>query len=399
MAAFGTALKNLKIGLRVQVIVAIPLLVAAVLAGQAVLNKNAVVESATRIEALVQLAESSSLLVHELQKERGMSAAFIGSTGQNFAKELPQQREATDKRLGSLQQRLRSMDTAGIGAGFKKRADAATAALKQLSQARQGVISLNSSVPQMAKYYTATIAGLIAIPEEMHHLTDDTEILSGVSAYTAFLQGKERAGIERAMGAGGFGAGKFSPAVYQRFVKLTAMQDTFMSRFMLSANPADRAVYTAALASPEFAEVEKLRKIAIDSPANGTQGVTAQQWFDAITRKIDVLKSVEDTVAKSLIGQASDLRASAQEALMTLMIAIAAIFAVTILAAWSIIRSIVKPVSRLTEITDALAEGSNDVEIDLDESRDEVGQLVGSVKIFKEKLAENDRLQEEQRQA
>lgn len=399
MSAFASILKNIKVGRRIQFIVAIPLLVGAVLAGQAILQKNSTVKNATKIESLAQLAEDSSLLVHELQKERGMSAGFIGSKGKNFAAELPDQRKITDQRLEALKSRLGSMDIAGLGGGLKNITDNAATTLNALGKAREGVTSLNNSVAQMAKYYTRTIEGLIAIPEKMHHLTDNAKILERVAAYTAFLQGKERAGIERAMGAAGFGAGKFNAATYQRFLKLIAMQDIFISRFMLSASNTDRTAYQTALASPEFTQVAKLRKIALDSPEKGTGGVTAKQWFGTITKKIDVLKSVEDAVAKSLNTQATELRNSAQEALLTLGIAIAAIFVATILIAWSVVRSIVKPVSRLTEITNQLAEGSQEVEIDLDESKDEVGQLVGSVKIFKEKLAENDRLQAEQREA
>lgn len=398
MLKLSSILKNINVGPRIQLIVAIPLLVAAVLAAQAVMVKDSVVESTAKIQSLLQLAETSSLLVHELQKERGMSAGFIGSKGKNFAAELPEQRKSTDKRLNDLTARLSTADAGSMGSKLAEQIDTSRAALAELSKAREGVTALSSTIPQMAKFYTGTISGLLAIPEQMHHLTDNTKILSGVSSYTAFLQGKERAGIERAMGAGGFGAGTFSPAVYQRFLKLIAMQDTYISRFMLSAAPADRAAYTAAMATPAFTDVQKLRQVAINSPVKGTAGVTAGQWFGTITRKIDVLKSVEDTIATSLKTLASQSHNSAQKALMTMLIAVAGIFAVTILAAWSIIRSIVKPVTRLTEITNKMAADEKDVEIDLDESKDEIGKLVGSVKIFKEKLAENDQLLAKQRE-
>jgi methyl-accepting chemotaxis protein len=398
MAAIGSVLKNVKVGLRIQTIVAIPLLVAGVLAGQAVLEKNAVVDRTVKIQQLVQLAETTSLLVHEMQKERGMSAAFVSSRGATFAKELPIQMSHTDKNLEALTARLTTINTAEMGPALKEKIDASRTALQGLGDARKGVISFRTTVPQMAKFYTDSIIKLLSIPEEMHNLTDNATILSGVASYTAFLQGKERAGIERAMGAGGFGAGKFNPSVYQRFLKLIAMQDIFFSRFMLSANATDKAAYTAAKGSPEFAAVEKLRQIAADSPAKGTAGITTNQWFNAITLKIDVLKTVEDKIAKSLNTLTGKLHNEAQNALMTLVIAVAAVFAVTILVAWTIVRSIVKPVSRLTQITIQMAEGEKDVEVDLDESKDEIGKLVGSVKIFKEKLAENDRLQAEQRE-
>lgn len=51
-------------------------------------------------------------------------------------------------------------------------------------------------------------------------ITDDGRVVRSLTAYMAFLQGKDRAGIERAVGATGFGGGKFSVGVYRKFVGL-----------------------------------------------------------------------------------------------------------------------------------------------------------------------------------
>lgn len=201
------------------------------------------------------------------------------------------------------------------------------------------------------------------------------------------------------MGAGGFGAGKFAPAVYQKFLKMIAMQETYFSRFALNTGATEREAFTAALASPEFAKVEKLRRVAIDSPATGTAGVTAAQWFATITAKIDILKAVEDKISSSLVALTVQMHADAKNALIQLAGIMAAIFLATLVAAWTIVGSIVNPVRRLTEITGRMANGEKDVDVDIADTRDEIGQLVGSVKIFQEKLAETDRLQQAQRDA
>lgn len=399
MAGTTNILKNIKIRTRIQIIVAIPLLVAAVLASQALLEKKAVFDRSGQLESLVMLAETSSALVHELQKERGMSAAFISSKGKNFTTELPSQRTDTDKRARNLNDMIAEFSPDTLGEALQAQVSAAQTGLEQLATARKGVTALTATVPDMAKYYTTSIAKLLSIAEEMQALSKDPVILSRMIAYTAFLQGKERAGIERAMGAGGFGARKFAPVTYQKFIKMIGMQETYFSRFVLNTGTAERTAFKAALAAPEFAGVESLRKIAIDSPANGTAGVTAAQWFGTITKKIDVLKNVEDTVASALTALTARIHTDAKNALILLAAITTAIFVATILAAWAIVGSIVKPVKRLTEITERMAEGDKDVTVDLPETRDEIGQLVGSVKIFQEKLAETERLQQAQREA
>lgn len=399
MAGTINTLKNFKVRTRIQVIVAIPMLVAVVLAGQTLLEKNAVLDRSAKLERLVNLAEASSALVHEMQKERGLSAGFIGSRGKTFSAELPAQRADTDKKAADLSETLATFTPAFFGEGLQAKITDARNALEGLAAAREGVTAIKVGVPEMAKYYITSIARLLSIAEEMQGLSKDPTVRSRITAYTAFLQGKERAGIERAMGAGGFGAGKFAPGIYQKFLKMIAMQETYFSRFALNTGASEREAFKAALASPEFAAVDKLRKIAIDSPVAGTVDVSAGHWFATITRKIDVLKKVEDAIASSLIGLTAQIHTDARNALIQLAGIMAAIFITTLIAAWAIVGSIVNPVKRLTEITGRMADGEKDVDVDLADTRDEIGQLVGSVKIFQEKLAETDQLQQAQRDA
>ena len=48
---------------------------------------------------LTQLSAVYSELVHELQKERGMTAGFLGSKGTKFAQKLPSQRNLATEKL------------------------------------------------------------------------------------------------------------------------------------------------------------------------------------------------------------------------------------------------------------------------------------------------------------
>jgi hypothetical protein len=52
--------------------------------------------------SLVNLVAVTSQLVNELQKERGISAEFISTNGANFAFEINNQKEVTDKEIKKL---------------------------------------------------------------------------------------------------------------------------------------------------------------------------------------------------------------------------------------------------------------------------------------------------------
>ena len=50
----------------------------------------------------ILISEQLSKLVHEMQKERGLSAGFVASKGTKFANELKEQRILTDKEHKAL---------------------------------------------------------------------------------------------------------------------------------------------------------------------------------------------------------------------------------------------------------------------------------------------------------
>ena len=59
------------------------------------LTINSALEEKTTIERAQQLnllSQKLSLLIHETQKERGMSAGYLGSKGTKFKDKLPKQR-------------------------------------------------------------------------------------------------------------------------------------------------------------------------------------------------------------------------------------------------------------------------------------------------------------------
>ena len=74
------------------------------------LEKRGVVSEMDSLQELADLAPTISALVHELQKERGRSAVFIGSKGTKFVKELPEQWTLTSEKHTNLDNALNTFD-------------------------------------------------------------------------------------------------------------------------------------------------------------------------------------------------------------------------------------------------------------------------------------------------
>jgi methyl-accepting chemotaxis protein len=389
-------LSHWPIRFRIALALCVPLLGLLFFAGQGLVSRSQTASEMSRVQGLADLAPVLSAVVHELQKERGASAGYIGAKGGPFKDKLAAQRIDTDKAIKDLQATLRTFDSTSYQESLGNGLDAVITRLNELPETRQKVSSFALDVGGMASWYTSTIALHIGTIETMAELTSDALISRQITAYIALLQGKERAGIERAMGANGFSAKKFSPAVYQRFVGLIAQQEAFFHTFE-SLGQADwtRALH-GVLQSPQAATVAQYRTIALESPQSGSTGdVTGPQWFDAITAKINLLKGVEDQVASAIKANAQAIEQSATTALWVQGLITLALLAATITLSVVIVAGIVGPLHRLTTATSALAQGESDTDVPGQTRGDEIGELAQAVEIFKEHIIANEHLQKE----
>ncbi|MDP6591294.1 MAG: methyl-accepting chemotaxis protein, partial [Alphaproteobacteria bacterium] len=393
-------MKNTKIGIRIIMALVLPVVGMLAFSGMMVFEKYQASEEMGKVLELAEVAPVISAVVHELQKERGASAVFIASKGSKFAQELPAQRKLTDEKHTALGETLKSFDAASFSTNLVSEIGAARTALTDLSSKRAQITGLEITVPQMAGYYTPTIAKLLQIVEEITVLSTDVKVTNAITAYTAFLQGKERAGIERAMGAGGFGSGEFKPAIYRNFLQLIAMQNTFLGRFGIYATAEQKAFLESTLSGSVVAEVNRLRKIAIDSPVTGTlEGIEGGYWFDAITQKINLLKTVEDKVASDLQANAAATESSAYTAFLMLGVITLILLLVTVGLVFAIVIGITRPITNMTGAMSSLAEGNKKIDIPGTERRDEIGVMAGTVQIFKDNAIAVERQEEEQKQA
>ena len=104
------------IGLRVRITLPmlLPVLGLLALSGLFLAEKLTTVTAMQRVGALTELITDSSALVHELQRERGLSGGVLGSKGSELREELAAQRSRTDAHLATFEVRLRRLDAQGL---------------------------------------------------------------------------------------------------------------------------------------------------------------------------------------------------------------------------------------------------------------------------------------------
>jgi hemerythrin-like metal-binding protein len=347
-------------------------------------------QSAGQLETMVETAALGADiggLVHELQKERGMSSLFLGSKGAKMGPELEAQRKLSDQRKATMDQAAAAALVSLRGTVAAERLAKAQSTLSALAELR-GKVSGQSLEPKQAiAAYSGTIADLLAVLEGMQRSATNAALLRDISVYLNAVQLKEQAGQERATGAAGFAAASFPPELFQRFATLGAAQQTY-ERSLLAVAEADMvAVWRAANSGAAADEVAGFRQAAFASVTSGQgSGVDPQAWFKAATARIDQLKTAEDRFAGHLVEDATARQAEARASAWTLTIAIVVVLVVVLLLAAVLNASIVPPLEALTRTMRAMADGEHSLDIPCATLKDELGAMARALEFFKEQL-------------
>jgi len=163
--------------------------------------------------AIVETSSSISRVVHEMQKERGMTAGYIGSKGAQFASEIKDQRKNTDFRLDELKSFLSSSLT-DLPVEMKSELNEAIRQLDDLNSVRSQVDSFNITLGKALAYYTGVNGKMLSVVSHSANYIKSVKIVKGLTSYANFLLSKERAGIERAVLTNTFAMDKFDVYVW-----------------------------------------------------------------------------------------------------------------------------------------------------------------------------------------
>ncbi len=311
------------------------------------------------IALLTQLSTFNSALVHELQKERGASAGFLGSKGGKFANTLRLQRQETDIRLAKretfLLENLIDIKQKDIIA----LTNSSTMALKSLDNIRQKIDLLSIENSEVIAYFTDNNSRLINIVSYIGQASFDGALANGLQGYYNFLQGKERAGIERAVMTNVFALGQFSASSFKQFIALVTEQKTYFDTFNKVTTTALKSQFNQAMQHASVPAVLALRSTALQSNGIETFSVDSQQWFSQSTQRINQLKSVEDKIVVQLLATSDEQFKNAQFLLWFSIIGAVILILVSIVLSYVVSKIIMQQLAGISQAIMAADEDNN----------------------------------------
>jgi methyl-accepting chemotaxis protein len=390
-------MRNLSIRTRVLLVAVIPLLGFLAAAAVIVLEKRATVREMSALGQLASVTADISAVIHDMQRERGASAVFLGSKGQQLIKELPEQRQRTDAVRAALAERLAGFDAGRVGATFAHLLEEARAAVAKLDELRKQVDALGIPPAESSVYFTSTIRKLLDVAGEGARGVTSPQVAHALATHISIMEAKERAGQERANGAPGFAAGRFEAAQFKRFFTAVTEQALYFRNFAALASEAQRAFLEQTVAGDTAAEVERMRGVALAAGAGADlNDKDGAHWYTATTARIDLLKKVEDRIASDLLATSAQVQALAQRNFLVGLGLCAAVIALSSLLGLAIIRSISRPLRAMTGAMAKLADGDKTVAIEGGERKDEIGAMAKAVQVFKEGMLKAEALEAEQ---
>ncbi|MBF0160581.1 MAG: bacteriohemerythrin [Magnetococcales bacterium] len=295
------------------IILLIPLLGLVLFGTGNVMDKYQLAATMQAMQQLSDVATESGNLVHEIQKERGMTAGLLGSKGNLFRHELTQQREHVDRQLRAIQQSTHLTTTLVSGMSEALRQ------LDTLQELRRRVDLLDIPAPEATGFYTKAIDGLLRAVSTIGQMAV-AELAPLANGYIYFLLGKERTGMERAALANAFAQNGFPPGLFQRFSTIVTEQETYLNLFQSIASAKQLAFYKEKSSDLVFQEVQQMRTLAF---SKGVASVRQDLMMELMTTLLQLSMTPSVPVREQAMGQIKrlqeqpDLSAEAKQLLQT----------------------------------------------------------------------------------
>ena len=306
--------------------------------------------------SIAQISVKLGNVLHELQKERGASAGFLNSKGAKFSDIMAKQRVLTNKKLKELLDYMQENDNFYVDY-VKRHVD-----FSKLDLMRQKISSFGVTTAQEVGYYTALNKSILDAMTRFSTDPVDKEIKNIITSLVIFDTAKERAGIERAVLSATFASDSFSPKMYYKFVSVLSQQSVLLNMFLHSAPKLLLDKYNELSKSPSFAEVQRMRDIALSK--NSGFGVDATYWFKTITKKINRLKEIEDFIFSVLVKRAEEVENTSFMKLLISVIGSIAAIAFILYVSMSIVKSILGSIERFRDLIDMVNQGKLDIVVD-----------------------------------
>ena len=343
--------RHWRVRTRLLALIAIPTATAVIVSGIRIVSATRSSIAYQRVVALANLGEAVTALAQSVEGERDFTAAYI-------AQGEPATGKIVLRRAYSATDRAARQVTAlagGVGASYPAQAQARAAALLTgidgLGNLRTTAIATHLPAPALIDEYAATVDDLLAMDNEIAQGGGDAALAETVRVLGVVSTMKEEASRQRAILDVAFTLGRFAPGALDELIVAAAEERSNLAVFNASATTRQRQEYQDTVSGSPASRAEGREQSAISLVSGGGSLVAdpaaADNWYRAMSGKINRMRTVEKSLAGSSAARARSLLRGAITSALAVTVAILLALASALILTAFIARSIAGPLARL----------------------------------------------------
>lgn len=339
-------------------------------------------------------------LVHELQKERGLSLSFLESSENLFKINLNTQIEKTNlvlKNMNKIFSSIQMLKT--LSSKVLQSIEDVKFQINRIKKYRE-LIAIKKTTPEnVLEFYTNIIENLLSIDDTLGKeiKIENTNYSDAVISYISLQYAKEAAGLERALISSNLVQQRASLEKREKIINLVTKQEVYLSQIKSFLSKEQKITFEQLFSQdPKISDfLLKQKEILTDNFEPRSNYITPSLWWEISTYRIDKMQDM----GKELFIELYKISDTEKQKSQIIFFTLGSIFLLMVLfpsiGAFCIIKNLSSGLRTVLNASEKLSKGLTEVEIPMVSKYVEFDTLFHSLNAFKTTLEETNVLNNE----
>ena len=323
----------------------------------------------------VDLSIKSNEIVHNLQKERGLSQGYIASSGEKFREELASVRKDTDQTYQIFIEFVDKNQGLIKGLRIEDEVNKIIKKREELLELRKRIDAINVNSQEAFNFYGDYIIDHIDFVKSIQAKLTNSYLRRVMRTYFELSYYKEYAGRERALLNRIITQRSFSLTEYGNYITVYNLQYEHFKQFesLLSVLEKVKQIYNENVNQELEKKVQSYREMVLKEK---WEDITPEEWFKVSTQRIDNLKVIEEKIGQFLTEEAEAYYKN--ELIQTIVIIGILILAILFVVSniYIISKNITKGIEDVRLILDKVNAGDLGIDTSKRDTKDEIGIIL-----------------------
>ncbi len=350
-------LHNLQIRSKLAALLLVPLAAVIVLSSIGIATSASRALKASRARSVTEFSGTLATLATELQKERTLAANYVANGKSTGYSQMNAQFTQVDRQVVEFTRQERGLKLDGYAPEVGRELRDVVTELGRLDAQRQA-IAQSTGVTDTLNRYGAIVKDILDVNTEIAAGSDDEGVLRSGMAFVAVSRAKDAVDLQRAFMNAVFAKGRFDQGQlpYQQFARYVESESTWTAQFNAFATNGQRALLATTVAGPGVQRARDLRDAALRGETSPRLNVQPSDWASATGDKLSRLRQVEVGIGGQTADAAVGVKSSAQRQALVVGVLLLAVLLVAVVTAMAITRSLVRPLTRLRDAANEVAD-------------------------------------------